>query len=211
MERICGLFFGLVLPLFNLGFRLSASAGSASGVLPNPVGYNRVYVQVPGPLSVEKWYRALRDGNSFVTNGPILFFSAKRAGSRIKASFEARAREPIDRVEIVANGLVIQDFRPETDSRYFKGDLSFDSKNYSWVAARCFLKSNSSIRLAHSSPVFLDGKWGHRADAEYFVNWVDELIAQTTTDEKRFASSAQRDQVLALYRRARAFYSDKAH
>jgi hypothetical protein len=156
-----------------------------------------------------EWYRALRDGNSFVTNGPILFFSAKRAGSRVKASFEARAREPIDRVEIVANGLVIQDFRPETDSRYFKGDLSFDSKNYSWVTGRCFLKSDSSIRLAHTSPVYLDGKWDQRDDAQYFLNWVEELIAQTTVDRQRFANDAERDQLLALYDRARAFYAER--
>ena len=32
--------------LLNCGLRLPPSAGSASGVLPNPVGYNRVYVHV---------------------------------------------------------------------------------------------------------------------------------------------------------------------
>jgi hypothetical protein len=33
--------------LLNTGVRLPPSAGSASGVLPNPVGYNRVYVYLP--------------------------------------------------------------------------------------------------------------------------------------------------------------------
>jgi hypothetical protein len=43
--------FRLYYRYLNLGFRLPASAGSASGALPNPVGYNRVYVQLPGPLT----------------------------------------------------------------------------------------------------------------------------------------------------------------
>ena len=30
-----------------------APAGSASGVLPNPVGYNRIYVHLDGPFSHE--------------------------------------------------------------------------------------------------------------------------------------------------------------
>jgi len=194
----------------NLGFRLPPSAGSASGVLPNPPGYNRMYVPVSGPLSVEKWFAALRDGPSFVTNGPILFFRTERAGSRLTASVEARAREPIDRVEIVANGEVIKQFSPTAGSRAFKAAFTFDPKNHSWVAARCFLKPSATIRLAHSSPVYLGAHWDARADAQYFVNWLDELIAQTTADAKRFANTGERDQALALYREARAFYQARA-
>jgi hypothetical protein len=39
--------------LLNCGVRLPPSAGSASGVLPNPVGYNRVYVHVGPELTYE--------------------------------------------------------------------------------------------------------------------------------------------------------------
>jgi hypothetical protein len=38
------------------------AAGSASGVLQNPVGYNRVYVHVAGELTWEKWWHGLRAG-----------------------------------------------------------------------------------------------------------------------------------------------------
>jgi len=194
----------------NLGFRLPPSAGSASGVLPNPPGYNRMYVRLSGPLSIEKWYAALRDGPSFVTNGPMLFFSTSKAGTGLRASIEARAREPIDRIEIVANGEVVQQFAPKPGSLSFRTEFAFDPKNHSWVAARCFLKLGSTIRLAHSSPVYLSGRWDARADAQYFLDWIDELIAQTTTDPKRFATPAERNQILALYRDARAFYEAKA-
>ena len=66
---------GLYYRYLNLGLRLPASAGSASGVLPSPPGYNRVYVYVPEGFSVAAFYSALGAGRCFVTNGPILAFT----------------------------------------------------------------------------------------------------------------------------------------
>ncbi len=59
----------------NLGIRLPISAGSASGVLKNPVGYNRLYVHLGHNFSYERWFLGMKAGLSFVTNGPMLFFS----------------------------------------------------------------------------------------------------------------------------------------
>src|SRR5690606_11352677 len=58
--------------ILNTGLRIPPSAGSASGVLPNPVGYNRTYVQVDGELTYEKWWDGVRAGRVFVSNGPLL-------------------------------------------------------------------------------------------------------------------------------------------
>src|SRR5439155_9501505 len=58
----------------DCGLRLPPSAGSASGVLPNPVGYDRVYVHLDGELSYERWWEALRAGRVFVSNGPLQCF-----------------------------------------------------------------------------------------------------------------------------------------
>ncbi|HAK94366.1 MAG TPA: hypothetical protein DCM87_05035 [Planctomycetes bacterium] len=73
------------------------SAGSASGVLPNPVGYNRVYVHVDGELTYAKWWEGLQAGRAFVTNGPLLRVRtrspsatcAARAASAASAAREA--------------------------------------------------------------------------------------------------------------------------
>lgn len=62
----------LYYQILNCGLRIAPSAGSASGVLPNPVGYNRVYVHLDGELTYERWFEGLRVGRSFVTNGPLL-------------------------------------------------------------------------------------------------------------------------------------------
>jgi hypothetical protein len=58
--------------LLNCGLRIPPSAGSASGVLPNPVGYNRVYVHCGKELTWDKWWENLRRGQVVVTNGPLL-------------------------------------------------------------------------------------------------------------------------------------------
>ena len=62
--------------VLNAGLRVPPSAGSASGVLPNPVGYNRVYVHLDRELTYSDWWKGLKDGRSFVTNGPLLRVTA---------------------------------------------------------------------------------------------------------------------------------------
>lgn len=205
LENVLGIYYRYL----NLGFHLSTTAGSASGVLPNPLGFNRVYVHFSGPFSVTKWFTALHEGHSFVTNGPMLFFHVSHSGALMKGTVEARAREPLDRIEIVANGRIIRWFPVPPGTLDYKAEFSFDPAHYSWVAARCFLRPGVTIRMAHTSPVYLTGHWDCRPDAEYFVTWMSDLIHQTQADPKRFASPAEQEQVLKIYRQALAIYESK--
>jgi hypothetical protein len=197
----------------NLGFRLPASAGSASGVLPSPPGYNRVYVFSPEEFSVAGFYSALKAGRGFVTNGPILNFTVNGkaagdnvevlAGRPLKVLVEAQAREPIDQVEIIANGRVVAS---SADSRL---ETEIAPKNYTWLAARCNLVTTSTLRLAHTNPVFLRNEkadWDAAEDRQYFLKWIDDLIAETEADTKRFDTVDQKNEVLAIYRAARNSY-----
>jgi hypothetical protein len=199
---------GLYYRYLNLGFRIPPSAGSASGAHPNPVGYNRVYAHFTGPFTVEKWFAALREGKEFITNGPMLFFDVNSAGPAAKASVEAHAREPIDRIELVANGEVIQWAPAPPGTLDYKAEFTFDPSEYTWVAARCFLRTAETFRLAHSSPVFLPGHRDCRPDAKYFVDWVNDLIAATKT--RKLPSEADREHLLDLYGQALAFYTQKS-
>src|SRR5437879_3848325 len=102
----------------NCGLRIAPSAGSASGVLPNPVGYNRVYVHIDGPPSYEKWFEGLRAGRTFVTNGPLLRVTAngRLPGHVFKAPDEIdvelsgilEGRDRVEEVEIIRDGRVLQ-------------------------------------------------------------------------------------------------------
>jgi hypothetical protein len=180
----------------NLGYKIPPSAGTGTGVMPNPAGYDRVYAKVDGPFTVDKWYQAIREGRSFVTNGPMLFVTYKNGQIDVKAE----AREPIDRIELVANGRIIERIAAST------ARFHIDREKYSWCAVRCFLKTPDNIRLAHSTPIYLNGKWDARKDAAYFMSWLDELILQTNADPKRFENDEQRDAVLAIYGQAREIF-----
>ena len=104
--------------LLNCGLRIPPSAGSASGVLPNPVGYNRVYVHVGKELTWEKWWDGLRAGRSFVTNGPLLRVRANGelpghvfttpAGKEVEIELKAEltTRDKIRFIEIIKDGEV---------------------------------------------------------------------------------------------------------
>ncbi len=152
----------------NLGMDIPASAGSASGVLPNPVGYNRVYVRPREKFSLASFYDGLRHGPSFVTNGPMLFFDVVEAKREVQMALEVQSRDPIESVELVANGKVIQSFTPEPGQTSFQTELSMDSGFHSWVAVRCFVRAEETIRMAHSRPVVLvDGAWDGREDAVF--------------------------------------------
>jgi hypothetical protein len=201
---------GLYYRFLNLGYHVPPSAGTGTGVMPSPAGYDRLYAHIDGDFSVEKWYRAIRDGRSFVTNGPILLVTSKNAASQIEIDASALAREPIDRMELVANGRIVETIRAPANANQMKTRFRIDRSKYSWCVVRCFLKTPDNIRLAHSSPIYLDGKWDAREDARYFVGWIDDLIGQTLADPKRFENSEQREAVLAIYRQAREIYLDKS-
>ena len=198
---------GLHYRYLNLGFRFALTAGSASGVLQGPVGYNRVYAKVDGPFTAESWFRSLKASESFVTNGPMLFTKFANRGPAVDIDVDARSREPIDRIEVIGNGLVLRTVHPEGEVRNVKQRITVEIGNHSWMAVRCWQKNVPSFRLAHSAPFYLDGKWDASDEARYFTNWIDELVKITNDDSKRFATGQQREEVLALYRRARETYA----
>src|SRR5262249_33423094 len=104
--------------LLNCGLRLPPSAGSASGVLPNPVGYNRVYVHLGARMAYEKWWEGLKAGRSLLPHGPPLrvrangelpghVFAVPR-GQELRVDLKAllTSRDPVRFLEVVKNGEV---------------------------------------------------------------------------------------------------------
>jgi TolB protein len=110
--------------LLNLGFRISAGAGTDAmanyASLRGPVGMNRVYARVkPGIPKIDAMLDALKNGRTFATNGPLLDFSLgeekvggelKFDGPQAEIPFKAALRSivPIDKFELVCNGQVMR-------------------------------------------------------------------------------------------------------
>ena len=59
--------------LLNCGLKLSACVGTDALLdrSTEPLGGDRVYVKTNSPLTMENWLNGLKQGRSFVTNGPI--------------------------------------------------------------------------------------------------------------------------------------------
>ncbi len=206
----------------NLGYQIAASAGSASGVLRNPLGYNRVYVQL-GRFSYDGWFDALRRGGNFVTNGPMLFVTVngKPIGTRFEADrgkpfeatveLEARSRDPLEKAEILVGGRVVAAFKPAAgEPRRIAARHTLRIERSTWIAVRAFEPVRGAVvRFAHTSPFYATIGGERPRDPEaarFYVAWLDELIAGT---EKKRAAARDPEPfaaVLATYRRARAVY-----
>jgi hypothetical protein len=202
----------------NCGFRLAVSAGSASGVKAAPIGYNRVYVKVNGPFDYEHWFRALKEGRSFATNGPVLFLTVdgaepggvlrfpEKSPRRVRIHAEASSLNQMDRLEVLFKGKPI---RTVTGTGKLVADFSTEIAETGWFAARAFEKPDRAIRFAHTSPVYAEfaGDAGIvRADAQFFIDWIDREMAfyKNLPD---FREPAHRDAMLAMFSAARQVYA----
>lgn len=208
----------------NLGLKLPISAGSASGVLKNPVGYNRLYVHLDSEFSYDEWFRGMKAGRAFATNGPMLFFSIDhcelgetlklpaRQKHRTRVSLRVVSQATLDRAEILYNGEVIQEFSAGNSSELTREfDISLEESG--WIAARAFEKNKKTVRFAHTNPIYVEigSPMKPRSDdAKYYLKWCQELLAASLADKERYVTSRQREEVESLYRRATTFYRNLA-
>jgi hypothetical protein len=198
--------------LLNCGLRLPPSAGSASGVLPNPVGYNRVYVHVDAELTYEKWCEGLRAGRSFVSNGPLLRCRANgqfpghvfTATGPVQIQIEGRlaSRDPIEVVELVHPGGIERIQLPAT----------YTARESGWFLVRAIATPTNTFRFASTAPWYVEiGNQPMRPRAEaaaFFVDWCRDR--QRQLQERTELTAEQKKGVLQPWDRALAFWQDKA-
>jgi hypothetical protein len=197
----------------NCGFWIPPSAGSASGVLPNPVGYNRVYVHLDGDLSWDRWWDGLRAGRAFVSNGPLLRAQANgqwpghlfRSNGPLAIRFEARldSRESIESVELIRNG------RAEVIS--LPSLITFHESG--WFLIRAIADAPHTLRFAMTAPwrVEIDGRPApvQGRSARLFLDWTQERIS--ALEQLDTLSAVQKSEVVEPWRRAESFWQEKVN
>jgi hypothetical protein len=210
--------------LLNAGLRVPPSAGSASGVLPNPVGYNRVYVHVAGEFTYEKWWAGLEAGCSFVTNGPLLTCTAnghlpgqelEREGegdgpSVVEIVGELTTRDPVSVIEIIHNGEVVDTIATGAATPVtFRRRLSFESGG--WFLVRAIADVEQTFRFASTAPFFLNRESEvriSRNSSEFFLNWARERAERV----RRNIQSAERERaVMEHHDDAIRFWEERVH
>jgi hypothetical protein len=204
--------------VLNCGLRIPPSAGSASGVLANPVGYDRLYVHLDGELTYTKWWQAFKAGRVFVSNGPLLrcrangelpghvFKSPTDAALELSVEATLDSRDRVSSVEIIQNGRVIRSFTNlnSKDSASL-GTITF--KQSGWFVARAIAAVPNNFRFASTGPFYVEiGSSNHisRASAQFFLDWVRERKGQIKIDDAR-----QRDEVVAYHQAAEKFWEQK--
>ena len=207
--------------LLNCGFRIPVSAGTASGIMPSPVGYSRVYVKVPGKFSYENWVKGLKAGRSFATNGPILslkmdggeigdVIKLEKPGRTLKIEVNAESLSFLAYLEIVGGGEVIARADAPSWAKSLSLTTDFPVSESTWIVARAFERNPETAWFAHTSPIYIEvaGKpvLSSKAAAYYKAN-IDRIIAFTATSNL-FKNEKDRQTALSIYRKARQVYAD---
>lgn len=149
----------------NLGFKLTASAGSD---LPwgNTIGEVRMYVHTGPDFSPDAWFSAMKAGRTFVTNGPMVALTADGAavGDELKVRrhrqvrIRARAWAPREigspkALEIISQGKVIHSAHSSNpDQQELTADFPLKAEASQWIAARV---TSHNGALAHTSPIYI--------------------------------------------------------
>lgn len=208
--------------ILNTGHRVAPSAGSASGVLPNPLGYNRVWVHVGPTLTYDAWWKGLREGRSFVSNGPLLRCRANGEwpghvfqadpGKRLEIDVIADlfSRGKIGRIEVIKNGDIVNTILPD---QWENGAslCKVEFRKSGWFLVRVFVDHPQTFRFASTAPWYVEvaEQKNHISmeSVQYFLDWEQERISRLEK-WRLFKTPEEKDEVLKQHLQARAYWED---
>lgn len=220
--------------LLDCGFNLAAAGGTDAmanyASLRGPVGINRTYAQVTGnpATPVERkaaWLDALRAGRTLATNGPLLTFevdgvlpggtlATSDGGRDVAYRGTLRSNVPVDHLELVYNGEVVQRFEPGADAT--QADISGTVRiaGNGWLLLRAWNESaspevfdiypyatTSAIAVRDPATPLQCG-----ASADYFIAWLDR-VHESAAAHPDYNTAAERGIVLDNIRRAREAFA----
>ena len=151
----------------NMGFKMWPDAGSDFPYMDLP-GVVRNYVHLDGPFDIDAWFAAFRKGRVFVSNGPFVTLKVDdhemgdefrvKAGASVRITATARLNPdfgPLDRLELVVSGDVVQTVAGSGDRAELERDLRIDRGV--WIAVRAYGPGTEprNLRVAHSAPIFV--------------------------------------------------------
>lgn len=131
-------------PLLNVGLKVPFSTGTDWFMY----DMSRVYVRMDGKVTTDNWLKALSQGRSFITNGPLFRFRVDtaeigdtleldRAGT-VSILGQVEGRSDFERAELVHNGRVIASSASKRVGGHFLAELKLTVPidNPGWLALR---------------------------------------------------------------------------
>lgn len=210
---------------WNCGYHVVASAGEDA--FPDfyrsyIIGTNRVYVKAGLRLDYENWVKNFREGHSFVTSGPLVFFTleGKQIGDEINlassnhplhAVVEVESITPIERVELLYNNTVVDSEEPANHPLKFRFTKTVSPGQSGWYAVRVRAQyTRHPLRtqspFAATMPIWVliaNQPVRSRDDAEFFVKWIDKTLSDALA-QKAWNNDLEKTKTRELYGEARA-------
>ncbi len=217
--------------LLNLGFRLPTGAGTDAmanyASLRGPVGMNRVFLDTRGDASPAALRAALQAGRSFASNGPMLGFEVegahpgdtvrRTASGALSYRIALRSPVPVEHLELVHNGRVVQSFRLSGDRRSFDAEGAMPVEAGGWMLLRAWNEGADPLVLdlypyATTSPIYLDLPGGAPpadGDAAYFAAWMERVLSAAEARDD-YNSEREREATIKYLRDALEHYRTRA-
>ncbi len=215
--------------VWNNGLRVAAVGGedSISDLHRSKlVGSVRTFVHsADAGLDMNAWFEGLRAGRSFVTTGPLMEMTVQGRmpgetielpanGGEVILRVSVRSISPLQSLEVVANGKVLDavPFQGDRTNLEYEGAFSFEESG--WIHVRAEGSPDESFPLdaayaqAFSNPVWIHVGGAPPRDpdaARYCLRWVDRL--QELAEEWPFwRSDREKERVYSQFEEAREVY-----
>ena len=206
--------------VLETGLRIPPSAGSGVGRTTSPLGYNRVYVNMPGTLRNQDLFEeGLYAGRSFVTNGPLLRAKVndELPGATLKAvggsklglnvALELTVSDPVEYVDVVFNGEALYHARLDEYAKQGGQIPLLEVQNSGWLVVRVVTSREETYRLATTAPfnIQFDGQNRiSKAACQLFLDWLESSYAEQKKSDPTSAAAAE-----AYYSAAKKYWQGR--
>ncbi len=189
------------------------------------VGSVRTYVYTGGKgLTMEAWLAGLRNGNAFVSTGPLveLTVNGRIPGEEVELAssgtveLQGRVRSitPLDKAFVIFNGEVVEEIPFTGERRELDLSRSYPVSGSGWFHLRVEGRNeerfplDANFALGFTNPVWVTVAGQpvrNRASAEYSIRWIDKLRAMAE-EWPGWRSEQERAHVFAQFDEARRIY-----
>jgi hypothetical protein len=215
--------------LLDCGFRVPLVGGSGKDSNLGVLGHPRTYARLnPGQdFDYKNWIEAVRAGRTFLTTGPMLFFTVngQDPGAVIALSSsvgtvhihaEARSLVPFRRLQVVANNVVVAETTPTGVPACAVLEAEVALPAGGWLLARCWGDYDNGMLqwiAAQTSPIYVEVT-GHRPRADpvkvaHFIGLLDRML-EWVRSEARCELEQQREHLAGIFRSARQILEKRA-
>ena len=215
----------------NCGFKVTASGGedSISGLHRTAlVGAARAYAYLGDELEWDRWVEAIREGRTFVTNGPLIqlevngempgsTISLPREGGTVQVAGSLESAFAVDALELLFNGDVVATIPLRNGGRGAQLKKVVEVDRSGWFTLRATSEKpvypiDDTHLYAETSAVYVhcgDRLIRSKQDAEYFIRWIDNITRQAE-NHPGWRSEAERKHVLGQFAEAREVFEQRA-